>query len=781
MATQKVLLVEDDNALRETLKDAISGAGYAIAVVRDGAEALATLDEKLPDVLVTDILLPEVSGLDLVESLRSRKGGDRVQVIMMSGIYRGTRHRRNAREKYGVEVYLQKPFDLQALVLQLDALVQEKQVPDEPSPFSSLLEDPFATSAAVDERKDVEEVSAKFKVARSKTKAPPQPGTSSRRGSFVKTPFPELLAQLFRGRVSGALMIKHGRGKKIIYLEDGVPTFVKSNLLSECLGRILVRERMISEDECKRSLDILDEAKKRGEQKQQGAILIDLGVISPHNLVYALTAQLEAKLFDIFAWGDGRFQFSEKIEIPPQSLRLELTLANILLDGVRQHFSDGQLQQLLAPYASQKLQVHEDALFPANSLPLEADERMFLSAIDGERSTAQLLNTGLLEPAEARVLLYTLLAGQMIQSVAHRRSAQQGSGSAAGNDATVAKKEIREAVSLPHPGNPTPPLKVGKRDEQDFVEQGFIDKSIVEQAPPSRVPPPRPLKKGTTRKTPPARPERPREPKKTEPKTQAAFVGYDVRRLRNMFTRWVRQAELESPIERLRVFRMGDHDVNVVEIERAYQSELSDLNSEAVKAAPSDVRAMAKNLKQLLDDAYETLCHGANHVSNATLKAPKKDSTLAILTSSRHFQEGKEQLEKSVGHGDNFSAPSPQITSLRAANRAFQEALLHSPGDGEIQSYLAWSQFRLQEIENGDAGHLIRDNDDDGPEAKLEKGIALCPQAEFPRLFHATMLLAKGEAEAAKKSLQQALLAHPNSKTVQEMLQNVSQELARVR
>ena len=44
------------------------------------------------------------------------------------------------------------------------------------------------------------------------------------------------------------------RVKKIVYFRDGFPKSVKSNLLSECLGRVMVRERMISEDECEESL-----------------------------------------------------------------------------------------------------------------------------------------------------------------------------------------------------------------------------------------------------------------------------------------------------------------------------------------------------------------------------------------------------------------------------------------------------------------------------------------------------------------------------------------------
>ena len=67
--------------------------------------------------------------------------------------------------------------------------------------------------------------------------------------------------------------------KKIVYLKEGYPIFVKSNLLSECLGRVLVREKMISDEECERSLVQMKDKSGR----QQGTVLIEMGAISPHN------------------------------------------------------------------------------------------------------------------------------------------------------------------------------------------------------------------------------------------------------------------------------------------------------------------------------------------------------------------------------------------------------------------------------------------------------------------------------------------------------------------
>src|SRR5690606_24439892 len=128
--------------------------------------------------------------------------------------------------------------------------------------------DPLAGPDTTKERDEVERQAQHFRNAR------------TARGNLKHKRFPEVLSQLYRWRATGALLLKHERVKKIVYLKDGYPIFVKSNLLSECLGRVLVRERMITEAECEESLEAM---KKR--KRQQGTMLIEMGIISPHNLV----------------------------------------------------------------------------------------------------------------------------------------------------------------------------------------------------------------------------------------------------------------------------------------------------------------------------------------------------------------------------------------------------------------------------------------------------------------------------------------------------------------
>jgi|GEM_PF-2015607 len=754
MPALEVLLVEDDHALRDTLREAIEDAGYDVTPIADGTEAQDVIERRaqqgdLPDIVLIDVLLPGRSGLELLGLLRAQPGGDDVRAVVMSGIYRGARHQRNAREKFGVEAYLTKPVNLDELI---DVLGQAPRVRS----TEEALDDPLATAASKQESADVERVSsamAKPAAAPKPTKKAPAVDTvASLKGAFAQKPFAEVLAKLYRARATGALMVREGRGKKIVYVDEGIPVFVKSNLLSECLGRVLVREKMITEDECTRSLTLLDEAKARGEAKQQGAILIDMGVISPHNLVYALNKQMELKLFEVFSWHDGKYQFSSKIELPPQSVRLEVTLADILLEGIRRSVPDDDVQQRLQPYGAQVLERHSDPLFPLANFSFESDERMFVSAVDGKRTTTQLIDMGLLETHEARLLLYTLLITQMVRPASTEPPAD--------DDDDDLEPEV--------PPRPHPPTKAAAPSTPKA-------EALPPKAP--SKPPPKPqTPKPSTRPTRPPPRKASQSSKSATPSTPAddgpaalhPLLRLDATALRTVLSLRLKKGEVLGPFERLQLHP----DATLDEVERAVRAEHVWLRSDVLKTAPSDVRAMAKQLEEQLDDAAHAIRSGQVALytpasAHAGDDKSKGAGRRRLLQASDVFQRGRDRLQRSLGSGHSLSAPCDDEDALLEAAHCFEQAHRLAPDDGEMLSFLAWSRHRLQSKGRDLDGFA------DAPLTQLEEALPLCESAELPRVFHAELLAADGEWEAAQKSLQHALSHHPNSRVVQQKLQGV--------
>lgn len=80
---EKILLVEDDSITRKSISDTLTGEGYEVTEAKDGAEALKLLTRSRFDLVLSDLVLPKVHGLKLVELLRSQFPG--TPTVVMSG------------------------------------------------------------------------------------------------------------------------------------------------------------------------------------------------------------------------------------------------------------------------------------------------------------------------------------------------------------------------------------------------------------------------------------------------------------------------------------------------------------------------------------------------------------------------------------------------------------------------------------------------------------------------------------------------------------------------
>jgi CheY-like chemotaxis protein len=102
----KVLLVEDDNNLREIFEMRLQAEGYNTVTAGDGEEALTVAVREKPDLIITDIMMPKLSGFEMLENLRSVPDTSNSKVIMMTAL--GQAEDRARGEKLGVVKYLVK-------------------------------------------------------------------------------------------------------------------------------------------------------------------------------------------------------------------------------------------------------------------------------------------------------------------------------------------------------------------------------------------------------------------------------------------------------------------------------------------------------------------------------------------------------------------------------------------------------------------------------------------------------------------------------------------------
>jgi CheY-like chemotaxis protein len=102
----KVMLVEDDNNLREIYDARLVAEGYEIVSAHDGEEALALAVKERPDLIISDVMMPKISGFDMLDILRATPETKNTKVIMMTAL--GQAEDRSRAEKLGADRYLVK-------------------------------------------------------------------------------------------------------------------------------------------------------------------------------------------------------------------------------------------------------------------------------------------------------------------------------------------------------------------------------------------------------------------------------------------------------------------------------------------------------------------------------------------------------------------------------------------------------------------------------------------------------------------------------------------------
>jgi two-component system phosphate regulon response regulator PhoB len=117
-----ILVVEDEDALATLLQYNLEKEGYQVLVAGDGEEALVSVDEKLPDLIVLDWMLPKISGIEVCRRLRQRPESRNVPIIMLTA--RGEESDRIRGLDTGADDYVVKPVSMSELAARVRAVMR---------------------------------------------------------------------------------------------------------------------------------------------------------------------------------------------------------------------------------------------------------------------------------------------------------------------------------------------------------------------------------------------------------------------------------------------------------------------------------------------------------------------------------------------------------------------------------------------------------------------------------------------------------------------------------
>ena len=121
----RVLVVDDDRAVRESLRRSLEFNGYQVALAGDGAEALASIAGSAPDALVIDVMMPRLNGIETTRALRT--AGNDLPILVLTA--RDSVGDRVEGLDAGADDYLTKPFALEELLARLRALLRRAHAP----------------------------------------------------------------------------------------------------------------------------------------------------------------------------------------------------------------------------------------------------------------------------------------------------------------------------------------------------------------------------------------------------------------------------------------------------------------------------------------------------------------------------------------------------------------------------------------------------------------------------------------------------------------------------
>lgn len=127
MESKKILIVDDEDVTLALLNRRLSAAGYEIIEAKSGEEATNKAQKHLPDLILMDIILPDIDGAETVQEIHANPPTKDIKVIFLSGIADQRDHEEVSSVKIGNQYYdiVSKPFDFEKLLNKIKKIISE--------------------------------------------------------------------------------------------------------------------------------------------------------------------------------------------------------------------------------------------------------------------------------------------------------------------------------------------------------------------------------------------------------------------------------------------------------------------------------------------------------------------------------------------------------------------------------------------------------------------------------------------------------------------------------
>lgn len=370
----RVLCVDSDPNLCAIIGEALGAQGYRVEARHDGLAALEAVSTDDFDLALIDIQLPRRDGFEVLESIRAlRTPACDIPVFLLTGTRITAGYKERARAARATAL-VKKPIPLD----KLHALVK-KHIKDAPPRVFERERPAVAKSAASAAAPSVAHASAK----------PARAKAIALEGELRDLDFASLLHHLHGLRATGALILTHARRRKVVQVREGYPVGVKSNLIGECFGNLLVQRGAIDQAAFEESV-----ARMKAGEGLQGRILVAMQVMSEEEVARALLEQAEEKLLEVFEWKRGRYEFKQGARLAGGlALPQGRAPASWVLEGVRARMPIERIDRRLRRRADQFVARADSPFYRLQDVELADVERQLVDGLDGKQRVGSFLRS----------------------------------------------------------------------------------------------------------------------------------------------------------------------------------------------------------------------------------------------------------------------------------------------------------------------------------------------------------------------------------------------------
>lgn len=119
--SKKIVVIDDEPNITKLIQVFLERKGYEIFLAHDGIGGYELVEEKKPDLVITDLLLPRLHGFEVCKKIKENAKLAHIPVILMTAIYKKTRYKLEGRG-YGADDFIEKPFELPVLLSKIEKL-----------------------------------------------------------------------------------------------------------------------------------------------------------------------------------------------------------------------------------------------------------------------------------------------------------------------------------------------------------------------------------------------------------------------------------------------------------------------------------------------------------------------------------------------------------------------------------------------------------------------------------------------------------------------------------